>query len=61
MCYIKKIQYGPASMNIEGDFSDETKILCQEGSSVILNGKKVRSVDVDVEQLYETIMFSDKN
>ena len=48
-------------MNIEGDFSDETKILCQEGSSVILNGKKVRSVDVDVEQLYETIMFSDKN
>jgi hypothetical protein len=61
MCYTKKSQYGPAKMSIDSNRLDKSQILCQQGSSVILNGEIIKSVDVDINQLYDTIMFSDKN
>lgn len=53
--YIKKDQYGPASINAANISltNTETEAICQLGSQVILNGTQCTGVDVDVNALYD--------
>lgn len=56
--YIKKPEFGPASIvadNVEIHGS-ETQVLVQSGSSISVNGEFVTPQDVDVDELYATIM-----
>ncbi|MBM3144398.1 MAG: hypothetical protein FJ010_05365 [Chloroflexi bacterium] len=52
--YIKKPQYGPASLEaVEVEIlNTETPTLCQTDSQLILNGEIVHTEDIDVEALY---------
>lgn len=53
--YIKKDQYGPATINANGITltNTETATICQLGSQVVLNGTQCTGVDVDVDALYD--------
>jgi hypothetical protein len=53
--YIKKPQYGPASIDADGiDFSNTAlEALCQIGSTISLSGKDIECQEVDVESLYD--------
>jgi hypothetical protein len=60
IAYIKKAEYGPASieaqnMNLEGA---REKARAQKENLVVLDGKKIETEYMDVEQLYKTIMKS---
>jgi hypothetical protein len=53
--YIKKPVYGPASIDARGItvLDTEKAAVVQKGSTILLDGKAVPTVDLDVEQLYE--------
>ena len=58
MAYIKKAEFGPG--HIKGDKltfnGTATEAIAQKGSNIILNGNQIESVDVDVKELYKTVM-----
>ena len=58
MAYIKKAEFGPG--NIKGDKlafnGTASEAIAQKGSNIILNGNQIDSVDVDVNELYKTVM-----
>ena len=53
--YIKKPQYGPASLNANDIeiLNSESPALCQIDSTLILNGSVIPEENIDVESLYE--------
>ncbi len=53
--YIKKPVYGPASIEARGVtvLDTEKAAVVQKGSTILIDGKAVPSVDLDVEQLYK--------
>jgi hypothetical protein len=53
--YIKKPQYGPASLNANEVeiLNSEMPALCQVDSTLILNGSEIPEENIDVESLYE--------
>jgi len=58
MAYIKKPEYGPATIEASNInfFNIPVKTRAQKGSSITLEGKKIEPEDIDVEQLYKTNM-----
>ena len=58
MAYIKKPEHGPARIEASNiTFVDTAfQTLAQTGSTIVIDGKPVDSEDVDVEQLYKTVM-----
>jgi hypothetical protein len=58
MAYVKKPEFGPASIQATNlVFEDGARIIrAQKGSEIVLDGKPVATEDIDVEQLYDTIM-----
>ena len=56
MAYIKKPEYGPATIEASNiKFSDTpVKTRVQRGSSITLEGEKMEPEDMDVKQLYKT-------
>jgi len=60
MTYMKKPEYGPSKLvaqnvMIEGG---QRQTLAQEDTELVLNGKKVKTEKVDVDNLYKTVMKS---
>jgi len=58
MTYTKKPEYGPARL-VASDVrisGTERRALAQSGSRLEVDGQPVRTQDVDVDQLYETVM-----
>jgi len=53
--YIKKPVFGPASIEATDlvILETETPAVAQKGSTIVLNGKNVATVELDVEKLYE--------
>ncbi|MBI5407867.1 MAG: CotH kinase family protein [Nitrospirae bacterium] len=58
MAYIKKPEYGAASIDAGGlKFGDNViHARAQKGSSITIDGAPVETEDVDVDQLYKTVM-----
>jgi hypothetical protein len=58
MAYIKKPEYGAASIEANNiTFVDtEQPARVQKGSRIVIDGQLVDTEDLDVEQLYETVM-----
>ncbi len=58
MAYIKKSEYGSASVEATNIsfVNTEVEARSQKGSSIILNGSKIESADMDVNKLYKTIV-----
>lgn len=58
IAYIKKPEYGPASIDARNMKFEEAGVRArvQKGSYLLLEGEQVKAEDMDVEQLYETIM-----
>ncbi|MGV7224511.1 MAG: right-handed parallel beta-helix repeat-containing protein [Nitrospinales bacterium] len=58
MAYIKKAEFGPG--RIKGDKlafnGTDSEAIVQKGSDIILNGNQIDSVDLDVKELYKTVM-----
>jgi len=58
MAYIKKTEYGPgritaSSINFGGGFE---KARVQKGSYISVDGSEVQTVDIDVNEMYKTVM-----
>ena len=58
IAYIKKPEYGSASIDARNIKFEEANIRArvQKGSYLSLEGERIKAEDMDVEQLYETIM-----
>ena len=58
IAYAKKPEYGSASIDARNIKFEATEIRArvQKGSYLLLEGEQVKAEDMDVEQLYETIM-----
>jgi hypothetical protein len=58
MAYIKKPEYGPASIIAKNVSFEKTSVEArsQKGSHLVVNGDVVEGIDMDVEELYRTIM-----
>ncbi len=58
MAYIKKPEYGPARIEAEHVVFDDvaTPARAQKGSVILLDGKAVETVDLNVKQMYKTVM-----
>ncbi len=58
MAYIKKPEFGPAHIQAQNlvFLGPAPKARVQKGSHVTIDGSTVESENVNVEQLYETIM-----
>ncbi len=58
MAYTKKPEYGPASITAINNHikSTKTKALAQTGNRIEIDGKVVKTQDLDIEKLYQTIM-----
>ncbi len=58
MAYIKKPEYGPARIEAENvSFADvSTQARAQKGSVILLDGEAVDTVDLNVKQMYKTVM-----
>ena len=58
MTYTKKSEYGPARLIAEKvQFVDvERRVVAQIGSSMMVDGKRVAGRNIDVDQLYRTVM-----
>jgi hypothetical protein len=58
MAYVKKAEFGPAQIEANNLtlVDNESEVRVQKGSSITLNGKQIESEDLDVEELYRTIM-----
>ena len=58
MAYIKKPEYGPARIEAEQVVFDDvvTQARAQKGSVILLDGKPVDTVDLNVKQMYKTVM-----
>jgi len=58
MAYVKKAEFGAG--HIRGDKitfnGTASEAIVQKGSDIILNGNRIESVDVDVNELYKTVM-----
>ncbi len=58
MAYVKKPEFGSARIEASNltFLATASQALAQKGSVVVIDGKPVESEDVDVEQLYRTVM-----
>jgi hypothetical protein len=58
MAYVKKAEFGPARIEANNLtlLGNEFEGRVQKGSSITLNGKQIESEDLNVEELYRTIM-----
>jgi hypothetical protein len=58
MAYVKKAEFGPAQIEANNVtlVGNESEGRVQKGSSITLNGKHMEGEDLDVEELYRTIM-----
>ena len=58
MAYVKKPEYGSAGIEARSltFVATSTQTLAEKGSAIVIDGKTVESQDVDVEQLYKTVM-----
>jgi hypothetical protein len=58
MAYVKKPEFGSARIEASNltFIATASQALAQKGSVIAIDGKPVESEDVDVEQLYRTVM-----
>lgn len=58
MTYIKKPEYGPTVLTAEKTTIEgsQRNAIAQEGTELILNGKKISVEKIDVDNLYDTVM-----
>ena len=54
MAYIKKTEYGPAEITVEGlEYNSKTKkAISQKGNKIIIGGKEIQANDLNVQELY---------
>ena len=58
MSYTKKMEYGPASLQANNIEFGEMPVnaLAQRNSRIVLDKKLIETVDLEVQELYSTIM-----
>jgi hypothetical protein len=58
MAYVKKAEFGPGRINGDKLSFNGTaaEAVAQRGSDIVLNGNRIASVDLDVKELYQTVM-----
>jgi hypothetical protein len=58
MAYVKKPEFGPAGIDARGlTFAGSPpRVRAQKGSTITIDGAKVATEDLDVAQLYNSIM-----
>jgi len=58
MAYVKKPEFGPATLNATGIRLEGVAVpaIAQTGNRIVLDGETVATREVDVDELYETVM-----